>query len=85
MIQTFFAVLFLILGLSFTVHSVFYEKKNLLFIIVEIHHEHLLAQNIHPIEIYEFLQKFDFLAKQITPNKSLVLFTKKQIFSENLI
>ena len=33
MIQTFFAVLFLILGLSFTVHSIFYEKKNLLFII----------------------------------------------------
>jgi formate hydrogenlyase subunit 3/multisubunit Na+/H+ antiporter MnhD subunit len=33
MIQTFFAVLFLILGLSFTVHSIFYEKKNLFFII----------------------------------------------------
>jgi formate hydrogenlyase subunit 3/multisubunit Na+/H+ antiporter MnhD subunit len=33
MIQSFFAVLFLILGISFSVHSFFYEKKNLIFII----------------------------------------------------
>jgi len=33
MIQSFFAVLFTILGLSFIVHSFFYEKKNFIFII----------------------------------------------------
>jgi energy-converting hydrogenase B subunit F len=33
MIQTFFAALVMILGLSFAVHSFFYEKKNFIFII----------------------------------------------------
>lgn len=33
MIQTFFAVLFTILGVSFAVHSIFYDKKNFIFII----------------------------------------------------
>jgi len=54
------------------------ESKDLLYIIVEIHEEYLLAQNIDPIEIYKFLQEFDFLAKEVTLNKSIVLFTKKK-------
>ena len=53
------------------------ESKSLLHIIVEIHEEYLLAQNRDPIEIYKFLQKFGFLPKEVTLNKSIVLFTKK--------
>ena len=55
------------------------ESQNHLNIIVEIHKGHLLSQGIEPKEVYDFLQKFGFSAKQITSNKSIVLFSNKKV------
>lgn len=55
------------------------ESQNYLNIIVEIHKGHHLSQGIEPKEVYDFLQKFGFSAKQITSNKSIVLFNNKKV------
>jgi len=46
------------------------ESQNHLNIIVEIHKGQLLSQGIDPKEVYNFLQKFGFSAKQVTSNEA---------------
>lgn len=51
------------------------EQKDLS-LIIEIHDSLLLSQGIKPVEIYNLLKEYGFRAKQITSNKSIVLFSK---------